>query len=139
MEDIMHINPYLPFNDQCEEAFKFYAQCFGGNIEMMLTNGQTPPEVASHIPAARHNLIMHASLRVGNTLLMGTDMPLDQYKVPQGISAVMNIEDAAETARVFNALAEGGAVRMPLQKTFFAQSFGVVTDRFGIPWMINCE
>ena len=135
----MHLNPYLPFNDQCEAAFKFYAQCFGGSIEMMLTNGETPPDVANHIAVERHKKIMHASLRIGNTLLMGADMPLDQYKAPQGISVVMNIESPAETARVFNALAEGGTVRMALEKTFFAQSFGVVTDRFGIPWMINCE
>ena len=135
----MHVNPYLPFNDQCEAAFKFYAQCFGANIDVMMTNGDTPPEVSSQISAERHHLIMHASMRIGDTVLMGTDMPLDQYKAPQGISVVLNTETPAEIARVFKALSEGGSVRMPLQKTFFAQSFGVVTDRFNIPWMVICE
>ena len=78
-------------------------------------------------------------LSIGSQTLMGADSPPDGYQQPQGISVTINLKDVAESERIFNALAEAGNVTMPLQTTFWATRFGMVTDRFGIPWLINCE
>jgi PhnB protein len=133
----MQVNPYLEFNGQCEEAFKFYERCFGGKIEMMLTHADSP--MADQVPAEWRNSIMHARLAVGGQVLMGSDMPPQHYKELQGISVSLGIDDPAEAERIFHALEEKGKVRMPLQQTFWAFRFGMVVDRYGIPWMINCE
>src|SRR5438552_13634706 len=107
----MQLNPYLLFNGQCEEAFKFYAQCLGGKIEAMMTHAGTPAE--AHVPAEWRNKIMHARLVVGGEVLMGSDVPPDRYEEPKGFSVSLQIKDPAEAERVFHALAEKGAVRMP--------------------------
>ena len=82
---------------------------------------------------------MDAHLTVDTQVLMGGDSPPDSYQPPQGISVTINLNDVAQSERIFNALAEGGKVTMPLQQTFWATRFGMVTDRFGIAWLINCE
>lgn len=133
----MQLNPYLIFNGQCEAAFKFYEQCLGGKIEAMMPHAGTPAE--EHTPAEWRNKILHACLTVGNDVLMGSDAPPDHYEQPKGFSVSLQIKDPAEAERVFNALAENGKVAMPLQKTFWATRFAMLTDRFGIPWMINCD
>src|SRR5438552_391663 len=137
MEHIMQLNPYLIFNDQCEAAFTFYAQCLGGKIEAMLTNGNSP--MADQTPAERHNKILHARLSVGDTILMGSDCPPERYEQAKGFSVTLGIDDPTEAERIFQALAESGTVQMPLQETFWAARFGMLVDRFGTPWMINCE
>lgn len=131
----MQLNPYLTFNGQCEEAFQFYQQCLGGKIEAMISHEGTP--AAEHVPAEWRKKIMHARLVAGQGILMGSDDPT--YKQPQGISVMLQINDQAEAERIFAALAEKGKVRMPIQQTFWAVRFGMLVDRFGIPWMINCE
>ena len=133
----MQINPYLNFSGQCEEAFKFYAQCLGGKIDMMMTFAGTP--MAEHAPKEWQSKIMHASLRVGDAVLMASDAPPDRYEKPQGFSVSLGIAGVEEAERAFHALAEGGAVHMPIQQTFWAARFGMLVDKFGIPWMINCE
>lgn len=133
----MQLNSYLIFNGQCEAAFKFYEQCLGGKIEAMMPHAGTPAE--EHTPAEWRNKILHACLTVGNDVLMGSDAPPDHYEQPKGFSVSLQIKDPAEAERVFNALAENGKVAMPLQKTFWATRFAMLTDRFGIPWMINCD
>ena len=133
----MQLNPYLFFNGQCEEAFKFYADCLGGQIEAMMSHAGTPAE--EHVPAEWRDKIMHARLSVGDQVLMASDAPPEHYQKPQGFSVSIGIKDPAEAERIFNALAENGTVQMPLQQTFWARSFGMCVDRFGIPWMINCE
>jgi len=133
----MRLNPYLTFNGQCEAAFKFYEQCLGGKIEAMFTHGGTP--AAEHVPPEWHNKIMHASLTVGDDVLMGSDAPPGRYEEAKGFCVSLQIKDPTAGDRIFNALAENGTVRMPFQQTFWAVRFGVVVDRFGIPWMINCE
>jgi PhnB protein len=82
---------------------------------------------------------MHVHLNLGSQGLMGADSPPDSYQKPQGMSVTINLKDVAQSERIFNALAEGGNVTMPLQQTFWATKFGMVTDRFGTPWLINCE
>jgi PhnB protein len=133
----MQLNPYLTFNGQCEAAFKFYEKALGGKIEAMIPHTGTPAE--QHVPPEWREKIMHARLIVNGQALMGSDAPPDHYKEPKGFSVSLQFKDEAEGARVFNALAEGGKVGMPLQKTFWAAGFGTLVDRFGIPWMINCD
>jgi len=133
----MRLNPYLVFNGQCEAAFRFYEQCLGGKIAALMTYGDSP--MAEQCGPQSRDRIMHARLQVGDTVLMGSDAPTDRFQPMQGMSVTLNVEQAAEAERVFHALAEGGNVIMPIGETFWAQRFGMMTDRFGTPWMINCE
>ena len=133
----MHLNPYLMFNGQCEAAFNFYKQCLGGTIVAMMTNADSP--MAEQTPPEWRNKIIHARLLVNNAVLMGSDCPPEFYEQPRGFHVTLNIDDPAEAERVFDALVEGGDTKMPLQETFWAQRFGMLIDRYGIPWMINCE
>ena len=133
----MQLNPYLTFNGQCEEAFKFYAQSLGGKIVAMMTHEGTP--MAKNTPPEWLKKIIHARVMVGDKILMGSDAPPDHYKPMQGFSVTLGIDEPAEADRVFHALSQGGTVTMPIQETFWARRFGMLVDRFGTPWMINCE
>jgi len=133
----MRLNPYLTFNGRCEAAFKFYEKCLGGKIVAMMTHAGTPAE--NNVPAEWRQKIIHARLMVGDVALMGSDAPPGHYEESKGFSVSLNIDDPPTAERVFHALAEKGTVRMPIQKTFWAQRFGMLVDQFGIPWMINCE
>ena len=133
----MQLNPYLHFDGKCQEAIEFYARVLGGNIVAMTTYGETP--AASHSPAAMKDKIIHARLMIGDVALMASDAPLEHYAPPQGFSVTLNINDTAEAERVFNALLEGGKATMPITETFWARKFGMLVDRFGVPWMVNCE
>jgi len=132
----MQMNPHLAFNDQCEAAFRFYEKCLGGKITFMMTYGDSP--MAGKVSADWSKKILHATFAVGDQRLTGADAPGEAYKKPQGFSVALNVGAAAEAERIFHALAENGTVQMPLQETFWAIRFGMVTDCFGIPWMINC-
>ena len=133
----MQLNPYLFFNGQCEEAFKFYAQCLGGKIKATFPYEGTP--MADHVPATWRNKVMHTTLVVGDQELMGSDPPPDSYRKPQSFSVTLNFKDPKEGERIFHALSENGTVMMPFASTFWSAGFGMLIDRFGIPWMINCE
>lgn len=133
----MQINPYLMFNGQCEAAFRFYEQCLGGKIEAMFPFEGTP--ASGQVPADWRRKIMHATLVVDGHVLMGSDAPPDRYQQPQGISISVNVKEPAVAERIFQALATDGHVTMPIQETFWAARFGMLTDRFGISWMVNCE
>jgi PhnB protein len=132
----MQLNPHLSFNGHCEEAFKFYQKCLGGNIQMMMTHADSP--IADQAPSDWRAKILHATLIIGETALMGADVPPDQYQKPGGFSITIQMNDPAEAERIFRALSENGTVTMSLQQTFWAARFGMVVDRFGIPWMVNC-
>jgi PhnB protein len=133
----MRLNPYLSFPGTCAAAFKFYETCLGGKIVAMITYADTP--MAGQLSAEARGRIAHARLTVGDQVLMGGDPPAEHYQAPKGFNVTLNIDDPAEAERVFHALAEGGTVTMPIDKTFWALRFGMLTDRFGTPWMINCE
>jgi PhnB protein len=133
----MQINPYLTFPGQCEEAFRFYEKVLRGKIEAMFPHAGTPAE--QHVPPEWRNKIMHARLVVGEGVLMGSDAPPGRQEKPHGFSVSLQIKDMAEAERVFHALADGGSTTMPMQETFWALRFGMCVDRFGIPWMVNCE
>ena len=132
----MRLNPHLSFNGQCEEAFKFYQQCLGGTIQVMMTHGDSP--MADQVPSEWRGKILHATLIVGEMSLMGADVPPDQYRRPTGFSITIQLNDEVVAKRIFRSLSEGGTETMPLQQTFWAKRFGMVVDRFGIPWMVNC-
>jgi PhnB protein len=131
----VQLNPYLLFNGNCEAAFKFYEQCLGGKIETMTPHEGTP--AAEHVPPEWRKKILHARMRVGDGILMGTDD--NRYQEPRSFSVALHVKDVAEAERVFNALAKNGTVRMPIQQTFWSVRFGMLVDQFGVPWMINCE
>jgi PhnB protein len=133
----MQLNPYLTFNGECEAAFKFYERILGGKIGAMMRYGGSP--MADKTPSDWHDKIMHARITVGDKVLMGSDAPPGHQEAMKGISVSLGIDEPAEADRIFNALAEGGKVGMPIQPTFWALRFGMLVDRFGTPWMINCE
>jgi PhnB protein len=133
----MQVSPYLLFNGDCQTAFKFYEQTIGGKITAMITHAGTPME--AHTPPEWKDKILHASLAIGDTVLMASDAPPDRYEQPKGFSVSLALKDVAEAERIFQSLAEGGAVRMPIRQTFWAARFGMLVDKFGIPWMINCD
>ncbi|NJR61976.1 MAG: VOC family protein [Cyanobacteria bacterium CRU_2_1] len=136
----MKLNPYLMFNGQCETAFKFYEQCLGGKITVMMTYGESPDStMTDQMPPEWRNKIMHVGLMVGDQELMGSDNPPGYDEEPKGFSVSINLNDPVEAERIFHTLAENGKVQMPFQQTFWAYRFGMLVDQFGTPWMINCD
>ena len=133
----MHLNPYLLFNGNCGEAFKFYEETLGGKIEGLFTYAESP--AAEHAPPGWGDKVMHATITIGDQKLMGSDAPPGRYEEPKGMSVSIGLNDRDKGERIFNALAAGGTTIMPFAKTFWAEGFGMCTDRFGIPWMVNCE
>jgi PhnB protein len=133
----MQLNPYLVFDGRCEAAFNFYQKVLGGKIEAMLPHEGTPAE--AHVPPEWRKKIMHARLVVGDKVLMGSDAPPDRYQAMKGFSVTIGLSDPAEAERIFDELAKDGIIHMPIQPTFWASRFGMLVDRFGTPWMINCE
>ena len=133
----MQIQTYLSFNGQCEEAFTFYARCFGGQVGHLFRYGGSP--MAESVPPDWQDKVMHGNLTIGGLELMGDDVASAGYERAKGFSLSIQIKDVAEAERIFEELGEGGSVTMPLEETFWAARFGMVVDRFGIPWLINCE
>jgi PhnB protein len=145
----MQFVPYLNFDGDAAEAMAFYAELFGGRIVYQSTFGEMPPhEGMPPLPEAAKGRLMHAHLQVGAQSIMASDtMPAmpgqaDEacaggYRKPQGMWVAIQVDGTAEGRRVFDALARGGQVAMPFQATFWSAGFGMVTDRFGTPWMVN--
>jgi PhnB protein len=133
----MKISPHLAFDGNCREAFEFYAKTFGGKIIMLMTYGESP--AAAQVPADMRDQVIHARLEIGGQYLMGADAPPPRFRPAQGIMVMAAVESRTDAERIFNALASNGNVTMPFQETFWAHGFGMCTDRYGVPWMINCE
>lgn len=132
----MQINPYLVFNGNCEEAFRFYANCLRAELAVLQRFGDTPG--CEGLPAAQRDKIMHVRLQAGDQVLMASDNHPDHpYDGIKGCSIALSVDQADEADRIFNELSQGGTVVMPMQETFWAKRFGMLTDRFGVPWMIN--
>jgi PhnB protein len=132
----MKVNPYLFYDGDCEAAFLHYEKVLGAKIEVLLRNEEAPPDMPS--PPERKKKIMHGRLTIDGQVLMASDAPPDHFHKPQGFSVSLTFSDPEEAERKFTALCEGGSVNMPFGKTFFSKGFGMGTDRFGIPWMVNC-
>lgn len=133
----MQLAPYLYFNGDCKEAFERYASVLGGKIVRMMPHAGSPAE--SRTPPEWLDKIMHARMVVGDQVLMASDAPPGHQHSAGRFSVSVNVKEPAEADRIFHALAEGDKVFMPIAETFWALRFGMVTDRFGIPWMVNCE
>ena len=132
------LNAYIGFDGHCAEAMRLYERVLGGKIEMMMTNGESP--MRDQIPPGNEHRVMHARLVLDQGVLMAGDAMVgceSSYQGMKGFSLTLSYGDPAEAKPVFDALSEGGKVTMPLQKTFWAESFGMLTDRFGTPWIIN--
>ena len=130
---------YLSFDGKCEAAFKHYASVFGGEILAMMRYADAPAEAGMRRTPETDGRIMHARLKIGDRILMGADAPPQFVSQPQGFSVCVQFDDPAEAERVFNDLARGGNTRMPIGPTFWAERFGMCVDKFGTPWMVNCE
>lgn len=128
---------YLSFKGDCEAALKFYEQHLGGKLGPIFRYGGTP--LADSVPADWSDKVMHSSITIGGQVLMSGDVAPNQYESPRGFSLSLQIQQPADAERIFHELAKHGRVLVPLEKTFWASRFGMVVDRFGIPWMINCE
>ena len=132
----MQTSTHLHFNGNCREAFDFYARTFGGKIVFSMTYGESPG--AEKTSPESRNKIIHARIDFGGQFLLGCDTPAERYRTPEGFNVMAAVEQPAEAERIFATLADGGQVTMPVQETFWAHRFGMVTDRFGTPWMVNC-
>jgi PhnB protein len=142
----MKIMPYLFFNGTCEEAFRFYETALGGRINELHRFNEMPPQegggegcggdTSAEAMHAMGEKIMHVNLVVGDQMLMGSDNP-EGHEGISGVSISIGIEDVERGRQVFEALSAGGQVKMPFQPTFWADGFGMCTDKFGVPWMIN--
>ena len=133
----MQMTTYLSFKGECEAAFKFYEKCLDGQLGAIFRYAGSP--LADQVPADWQDKVMHGSFTLGDQVLMGGDVAPDRYEQPKGFSLSLQMQSAADAERIFDELAKGGTVVMPLEKTFWAARFGMVVDRFGIPWLINCE
>ena len=132
----MRVHAYLSFSGRCEAAFRFYEQHLGGQVGPIFRYAGSP--FADTVPAEWQDKVMHGSVTVGEQVLMGADVVPERYEEPRGFSLSLHMTEADEADRVFHELARGGRVVLPLEKTFWAERFGMVIDEFGIPWMINC-
>ncbi|AVO54820.1 PhnB protein [Ectopseudomonas oleovorans] len=132
----MKIHAYLMFDGQCEDAFNFYAELLGGKLELMRF-GESPD--ASEVPPEFHDRVMHVCLTTGDQILMASDtIPQYPHQGIKGCSISLQVDNVPEAERLYEALSAGGEVQMELQSTFWATRFAMLTDRFGVPWMINC-
>lgn len=133
----MQLRAHVNFNGTCEEAFKFYEKHLGGKIEVLSHYEGTP--AMGMAPADWKNKVIHGRIAIGNTILMGADAPPGRYDAPKGITISLSVTSDAEAERIFGALSDKGTVAMPIQESFFATRFGMLVDKFGVPWMVVHE
>jgi PhnB protein len=133
----MPVQPYLFFDGRCEEAIEFYRSALGAEVVMLLRFKDSPePQGPDACGAGNPDKIMHASLRIGDTMVMASDGRCEGKPNFQGFALSFPVPDEAQAERLFAALSEGGLVQVPLTKTFFSPRFGMVADRFGVMWMV---
>lgn len=130
------ISIHLIFDGDCAAALAFYHALLGGELTTMMKFGDSP--LAATVEPRHRDRILHATLKLGDQELLGADVMPQDYRPPQGFSILISEPTLAEAKRVFDALADGGRVQMPLQKVFWAEGFGVVVDRFGVSWEVTC-
>jgi PhnB protein len=136
---MLHPIPYLSFDGTCAEAMRFYERALGGKLELLMRNADSP--FAAQTPKEHANRIIHARLALpgGGSLYAGDCPPQMKYTGIHGVGLALNFDTVAQATAAFDALAEGGAVTMAPQPTFWAKTFGMLTDKFGTPWMVNGE
>lgn len=132
------IEPYLFFNGACDEAIAFYQEAIGAEVLMAMRYRESPaPMPPGTLPAGFENKIMHATLRIGGSILMASDGCTDSHSAFQGFSLSLRADTIPRAKAYFQALAKGGTVQMPIAETFWSPCFGMVVDRFGVPWMVT--
>ena len=132
----MKIEIHLHFNGCCREALEFYTKELGGTEVSLLTYGESP--AGEHVPEDQQNWIVHGSMSLGDLVIAGADIMTD-YERPAGFNILLQLENEEDSRTKFALLAEGGEVIMPLQSTFWSPSYGIVRDKLGIPWEVNCN
>lgn len=136
----MRIEPYLFFNGRAEEAIEFYRKALGAEVEMLMrfkdAPEQPPPD---KVAPGSENKVMHATLKIGNAVLMLSDGMASGKTDFKGFSLSISVSKEADADRIFAALANGGRIEMPIGKTFWSPKFGMVADKFGVGWMVNLE
>ena len=136
----MQVQPYLFFDGRCEEAIEYYKHVLGAEVMMLMRYKDSPePAATGKVPPGSGNKVMHASLRIGESVIMLSDGFCQGKPSFQGYSLSLSVRTEAEARRLFGALEDGGRVQMPLAKTFFSPLFGMVNDRFGVGWMVVVE
>lgn len=130
----MRIEPYLNFNGRCDEAIEFYKKAVGAEVTMLMRFKESPDQ-SQNTPGTEEK-VMHSALRIGETTVMASDGRCTGAASFQGVTLSLSVANDAEANRLFKALGEGGQVQMPLTKTFFASSFGMLADKFGVGWMV---
>jgi PhnB protein len=133
----MELNTYLNFGGNCEQAFRFYEQHLGGKITMMLTHGEQPG--LTEVPPSLRSTILHARIVIGDTVLMGSDVPPARFQPMRSVYLSLMLSSIEEAERIHALLADGGEIFMPMQETFFAFRFSMLRDKFGTSWMILHE
>jgi PhnB protein len=133
----MQVQSYLFFDGRCEEAIEFYKKTLGAKVDMMMRFKESPePQPPGMCPPGSEDKIMHAAFHIGDTQVMASDGRAQGQPKFEGFALSLDAKTEAEATKLFNALADGGKVQMPLTKTFFSPSFGMVADRFGVGWMV---
>jgi PhnB protein len=133
----MQVQPYLFFDGRCEEAIEFYCSKLGAEVTMLARFKDAPePHQPGMIPPGAENKVMHANLRIGDTTVLASDGRCQGKPSFQGFALSLMASSDADAERLFGALSDGGEVQMPLTKTFFSSSFGMIADRFGVSWMV---
>jgi PhnB protein len=135
--DSMKLHTYLNYGGNCEQAFRFYEQHLGGKITMMMTHGQQPNP--QNVPPNWKNAILHARISIGETELMGADIPPDRFQPIRSVYLSLSVGSNEEAERIYALLSDGGQIFMPMQETFFAFRFAQLRDKFGASWMILHE
>ena len=132
----MKLHTYLNYGGNCEQAFRFYEQHLGGKITMMMTHGQQPNP--NDVPPDRKNAILHARINIGETELMGADVPPERFQPMRSVYLSLTVSSIDEAERIYALLSDGGQIFMPMQEAFFGR-FGMLRDKFGTSWMILYE
>ena len=133
----MKLHTYLNYGGNCEQAFRFYEKHLGGKVTMMMTHGQQPN--AKDVPPDQKNAILYARMSIGETDLMGSDVPSERFQPMRSAYLSLSVNSIGEAERIFTLLSDGAEIFMPMQETFFAFRFAMLRDRFGTSWMIINE
>jgi PhnB protein len=132
----MKLNAYLSFDGTCEAAFEHYKSVLGGEVTSRMYWREAPQSEEFKLPAGWEDKVMHSHLQVGDATLLGADSPPGSWRAPAGIAVLISAPTTVEADRIFDGLANGGSITMPIGQTFFAERFGMLVDRFGTPWMV---
>jgi len=135
----MTVATYLSFDGSCADALHFYEKALGAKVEAMMPYADMPTDMKQKMPKGIDQKIMHGRFKLGDQVLMASDAPPGHYHTPAGFNVCYSVDTPAAAEKAFKALSDGGKVTMPIETTFWAQRFGMVTDKFGTPWMIMCE